>query len=230
MQKIATFLLASTLSLPALSSEPTSYVRFDQDYQFGSQIWAGGTIPLNDHFALALTAFIPENYPSYTTGTNSWWGELDAGPALTLGPLTLTPMAGIAFDWASKRPVALNAPQLYIIVNTPHLYLEQWLWTVLYSPFHSPVYSDYILTRNWILYRLTEIFALGPQFELTYNLNTQGSGTKGMTAVPLGGHVEVTFNANNTLGLFLGYELSRSVRRNYGGNAVEGRLSFTHTF
>ena len=229
MRKTAFFLAILTFSLPSLA-EPTSYVRFDQDYLFGSQIWAGGTIPFNDRFALALTAFIPENYPSYATGTNSWWGELDAGPAVTLGPLTLTPMAVVAFDWASKKPVALNAPQLYIVVNTPHLYLEQWLWTVLYSPFHAPVYSDYIHTRNWILYRPIETFAFGPQFELTYNLNTQGSGTKGMTAVPLGGHVEVAFNANNTLGLFLGYELSRSVRRTYGGNALEGRLSFNHTF
>ena len=72
MRKTAFFLAILTFSLPSLA-EPTSYVRFDQDYLFGSQIWAGGTIPFNDRFALALTAFIPENYPSYATGTNSWW-------------------------------------------------------------------------------------------------------------------------------------------------------------
>jgi hypothetical protein len=213
-----------------------SYFRFDQDYMLGTQIWAGATYPLTDKLGIAADIFVPENYPGVSvnsTGapkiTNSWWGEFDLGPALTLGPLTLTPMAGIAFDWAAKRAVAINAPQLYTIVNLDKIYFESWFWTILYSPFHNPVYSNFIHTRNWVLYKATKFISVGPQIELTYNLNTQGYGVKGITAAPLGGHVELAFGAGNSVGLFLGYELSKTVRDNNNG-AAEGRLTFVHNF
>jgi hypothetical protein len=139
-------------------------------------------------------------------------------------------MAGIAFDWAAKRAVALNAPQLYSVVNLDKLYFESWIWTLLYTSFKNPVYSDYIHTRNWLSFKATQTIGVGPQFEYTCNFNTKGSGVKGTTAMPLGGHVELAFGAGNSLGLFLGYELSKSVRTNAGGNAAEGRLTFVHNF
>jgi hypothetical protein len=132
--KIQTFLVTTFISYIAAAADPTpaappeapipSFFRFDQDYMLGTQIWAGATYPLTDKLGISADIFVPENYPGMSadsTGApkiiNSWWGEFDLGPALTLGPVTLTPMAGIAFDWAAKRAVALNAPQLYTIVN-----------------------------------------------------------------------------------------------------------------
>lgn len=241
--KTQIFLITTLLSCIAAAAEPPpaeqpipSYFRFDQDYMLGTQLWAGATYPLTKALGISADVFIPENYPGMSvdpTGApklvNSWWGEFDLGPALTLGPLTVTPMAGIAFDWAAKRAVAINAPQLYTIINLDKIYFESWWWTILYSPFHNPVYSDYIHTRNWVLYKATKFLSVGPQMEFMYNLNTQGYGVKGTTAAPLGGHVELAFGAGNSLGLFLGYEMSHRVREMNNG-AAEGRLTFVHNF
>ena len=193
MRKLIVFLTLLTLSSSVMAQEEKpipSYFRFDQDYMFGTQLWAGATYPLSDTVGLSMDVYLPENAPMATTdaaGThlrNSWWSEFDIGPALTFGPLSLTPIAGIAFDWASKRAVALNAPQLYLIVSSSKLYFESWFWTMLYSPFKNPVSSDYIHSRGWLLYKVSKVIGVGPQFEYTYNLNTQGAGTKGVVGAP----------------------------------------------
>jgi hypothetical protein len=209
-----------------------SYFRIDQDYLFGTQLWAGATYPLSDTIGLAADIYMPENYvgASATGAAQSWWSEFDIGPAFTAGPLTLTPMAGIAFDWYAKRAVALNVPQLYTVVNTDKIYFESWIWTVLYSPFKNPVQSDYFHTRDWVLYKVNSTISVGPQFEFTYNLNTAGSTKKGTVAAPLGAHVELAFGAGNSLGLFAGYNLNKTSRDAYGGNGAEGRVTFVHNF
>jgi hypothetical protein len=230
---------------PPAAEEPAkpipSYFRIDHDYLFGLQLWAGATYPLLDWLGLSTDIYIAENYPAFAGGTvsggalsgnltQSYWGEFDLGPALTLGPLSVTPMVGIAFDWAARRPVAINGPQLYTILNLDRIYFESWVWTLLYSPFKEPVYSNYIHTRNWLLFKATPNIGIGPQFEYTYNLNTQGSGTKGTQAMPLGGHVELAYGTGNSLGLFLGYELDKDLRAAKDGKAAAGRLTFVHNF
>jgi hypothetical protein len=234
---LTTLISCAALADPAPTEQPvTSYFRFDQDYMFGTQLWAGATYPLIDGLGISADIYVPENYPGLSvdqTGTaklsNSWWGEFDIGPSLTLGPLTVTPMAGIAFDWAAKKAIAINAPQLYTVINFNKIYFESWWWTVLYSPLHNPVYSNYFHTRNWVLYKISKVISAGPQMELMYNLNTQGYGIKGLTAAPLGGHVELAFGTGNSLGLFLGYEMSRQIRT-LNGSAADGRLTFVHNF
>jgi hypothetical protein len=212
-----------------------SYFRFDHDYMFGLQLWAGATYPLTDSLGLATDIYVAENYPYVSGGADaptavqSWWGEFDIGPALTLGPVTLTPMAGIAFDWAAKRAVALNAPQLYTVVSLDKFYFESWIWTVLYSPFKDPVYNNYFHTRNWALYKINSTIGVGPQFEFTYLLNDTVL-PKGTSAMPLGAHVELSYGTGNSLGLFLGYELDKDVRDSVGGKGAEGRLTFVHNF
>lgn len=208
-----------------------SYFRFDHDYMFGLQLWAGATYPLMDGVGLATDVYLAENYPAVTDGlvAQSWWGEFDIGPALTFGPLTVTPMAGIAFDWAAKRAVALNAPQLYTVLSLDNIYFESWIWTVLYSPFKDPVYNDYFHTRNWLLYKFNSTIGVGPQFEYEYLLNSKVV-PKGTAYMPLGAHVELSYGAGNSLGLFLGYELDKDVRKAAGGKGAEGRISFVHNF
>jgi hypothetical protein len=208
---------------------------------FGLQFWAGATYPLTDTIGLAADIYMPEvAAPVTPNAAYSYWGEFDLGPAFTLGPVTLTPMAGIAFDWGAKRAVAINAPQLYTILNLDKIYFESWVWTVLYSPFKDKVWNDYIHTRNWLLYKLSGTVALGPQFEYMYyfkdftgpdgNGGTQVINPKGTAAMPLGGHVELAFGAGNSVGVFLGYELDKGVRDRAGGNAAQGRLTFVHNF
>lgn len=225
-------LLASTLAWAQEDKPVSSYFRFDQDYLAGTQLWAGATYPASSVVGLSAGVYLPENSPSLDTSgamRNTWWGEFDLGPTITLGPVTITPMAGIAFDWASRRAVSINAPQLYLVATNEKLYFEAWLWTLLF-PFKNPMYSDYIHSRGWLLYKVSKVIGVGPQFEYTYNLNSQGSGVKGVVGAPLGAHVELAFGVGNSLGLFVGYDLSKSSRDTYQGNAAVGRITFVHNF
>ncbi len=227
---------AAPAAAPAPAAPP-SYFRIDHDYAFGLQLWAGATYPITDTIGLASDIYIAENYPGVArdatgvpTGVaQSWWGEFDLGPAFTFGPLSVTPMVGLAFDWAAKRAIAINGPQLYTIVNTDKVYFESWIWTVLYSPFKDAPVSDYFHTRDWVLYKLSNTVAVGPQLELWTNL--QGKfGTKGISALPVGGHVDLSYGTGNTLGIFLGYETHKDAREAVGGKGAVGRLTFVHNF
>jgi hypothetical protein len=225
----------------AAPAAPPSYFRIDHDYAFGLQLWAGATYPITDTIGLASDIYIAENYPGLSLGfdptTNSvtggvaqsWWGEFDIGPAFTFGPLSVTPMVGLAFDWAAKHAVAINGPQLYTIVNTDKVYFESWIWTVLYSPFKDAAYSDYFHTRDWVLYKLSNTVAVGPQLELWTNLQSK-FGTKGITSLPVGAHVDLSYGTGNTLGIFLGYETHKDTRDAVGGKGAVGRLTFVHNF
>lgn len=216
---------------PAEEAKPVpSYFRLDHDYLFGLQLWAGATYPITEYLGIATDIYIAENYLSGAADAagalrQSYWGEFDIGPALTVGKLTVTPMVGIAFDWAAKRAVAINGPQLYTVFNHDKIYFESWIWTMLYSAMHNPVANDYFHTRNWVLYKLNEVIALGPQLEYTYDLDAKHT-TYGF---PVGGHVELAYGAGNSLGLFLGYDTKKST---HGPNdtAAVGRLTFVHNF
>ena len=222
---------------PPAEPAPPSYFRIDHDYAFGLQLWAGATYPLSETVGLASDIYIAENFPSanvdsagaVTIHPTSWWGEFDIGPAFTIGQLSVTPMVGFAFDWAAKRAVAINGPQLYTIFNHEKVYFESWIWTLLYSPFKDQVANDYFHTRDWILYKLSGTVALGPQLELWTNLQSK-LGPKGLTSLPIGGHVDLAYGTGNTLGLFLGYETHKEARNAVGGKGAVGRLTFVHNF
>jgi len=207
---------------------PASYFRIDHDYLFGLQLWAGATYDLADSVGLATDIYIAENYPSGDVdglSLLSWWGEFDLGPTFSLGPVSLTPMVGIGFDWAAKKAVAINGPQLYTIIGAGDIYFESWIWTILYSAFDKDGANDYFHTRDWLLYQLSDTIGIGPQVEFTYDLEA-----KETMNLPLGGHVELAYGSGNSLGLFLGYEMRKAVRDAADGAAAEGRLTFVHNF
>lgn len=201
----------------------TGLVRMDQDYMFGLQAAALNTFRLNDNFGLSTNVYVSENMvvPTDTGYGNSYWGEFDVGPAFNYKWLTVTPMVGVAFDWAIKKPIALNGPQLYTIINTDKLYLESWVYSVFYSVFDD-IQSDYIHTRNWALYKLNDKFAVGPQVEYSYNLQTKRT----VYAAPVGGHIDFTYESNS-VGLFLGYDVSKITGDD---GRFAGRLSYLHFF
>jgi hypothetical protein len=194
---------------------------------FGLQLWAGATYPITDKVGLATDIYIAENYvsASETGAVQSYWGEFDIGPALTLGPVAITPMVGVAFDWAAKKAIALNGPQLYTIVSLDKFYFESWVWTMLYSAFDKKGYNDYIHTRNWALYKVTDKIAIGPQIEYTYDIEDKRT----IYGFPVGGHVELAYGTGNSLGLFLGYDTKKSTHTADDAAAV-GRLTFVHNF
>jgi len=190
---------------------------------------------VGEGIGLSSDIYIAEGAPGlYNGAVNSWYGEFDLGPAFTFGPLSLTPMAGIAFDWGAKHVTALNAPQLYTILNTDKIYIESWLWTLLYSPFKEQAAPNQIHTRDWILYKLSGTLSIGPQFELWANLkhkSIMGVYNKaGLTAMPIGGHIEIAYGTGNSLGLFVGYDANKDGRDARGGNAAVGRFTFVHNF
>ncbi|GEM_PF-408519 len=221
---------------PAATPVP-SYFRIDHDYAFGLQLWAGATYPIADNIGLATDIYIAENWAGVafddagaaSGATQSWWGEFDVGPAFTFGPLSLTPMVGLAFDWAAKRAVAINGPQLYTILNLEKIYFESWIWTLMYSPFKDQLANNYFHTRNWVLYKINNTIAVGPQLELWTNLQDK-LGPKGITSLPVGGHIDLAYGTGNTLGIFLGYETEKDTRDAVGGKGAVGRLTFVHNF
>jgi hypothetical protein len=223
---------------PAEEAKPIpSYFRIDHDYMFGLQLWAGATYPITDTIGLATDVYIAENYPAAALTTDasgaptgagiaqSYWGEFDIGPALTFGPLSLTPMVGIAFDWAAKRAVAINGPQLYTILNLDHFYFESWVWTMLYSAFKKDGANDYIHTRNWFLYKPNSVIGFGPQLEYTYDLEAKQTAF----GFPVGGHVELSYGTGNSLGLFVGYDTKKATHA-ADDTAAVGRITFVHNF
>src|SRR5512145_2211420 len=156
----------------AASAPAPGYVRLEDDYLSGFQVYAGVTYPLGHSLGLAAGIYLAENYPALQVAdasippslSQSWWSEFDLGPSLASGPLSLTLEAGIAFDFASKRATALNVPQLYTTVDFAKFHFESWIWTILYSPFDTPS-NDYLHARNWLLYKASGAFSLGPELE-----------------------------------------------------------------
>jgi hypothetical protein len=214
---------------------PSSYFRIDHDYAFGLQLWAGATHPLVEGIGLASDIYIAEvEDPLYRGATYSWYGEFDIGPAFTLGPLSITPMVGAGFDWGAKHTNLINGPQLYTIISLDKIYFESWIWTFLYSPFKEQPAPDQFHTRDWILYKLSDTLGIGPQIELWYNLKGRTINgvayQSGITQLPIGGHVEIGYGTGNSLGVFVGYDASRTGRDTRGGNGAVGRFTFVHNF
>lgn len=212
---------AAAASAPASSS----YLLVVNDYLLGLQFYASGTRQLAPGIGLTLETYFTEGN-SVTSPTTSWLAEFDLGPTFTLGNVTLTTTAGVAFDWAAKEPIAL-LPQVYTVVNLSRWYVESWAYAVLFSTFGAEA-NDYLHTRDWVLYKFAEGVAAGPQIEATYNL--EGTyGPSGLVSLPVGARLDVGFGAGNTLGLFLGYE-TRQVSRGPSDEGAVGRVSFLHNF
>ena len=226
---------APAAATPPAEPPPASYFRIDHDYQYGLQLWAGATHSLGGGVGLATDIYLAEvEGGAYRGATYSWYGEFDIGPAFTFGPLSLTPMVGAGFDWGAKHANLINGPQLYTILNTDSIYIESWIWTLLYSPFKEAPSPDIFHTRDWILYKVSGTIAVGPQIELWYSLKAKTINAvpykSGVTSMPFGGHVDIAYGTGNTLGVFLGYETNKDGRDARGGNAAVGRFTFVHNF
>ena len=200
------------------STAPPSWFRIDSD-GFGVQLWAGAT---HDLGALQLATDI------YVVGTV---GEFDIGPAFSFadGAVALTPMVGVQFDWWQKRMVGVVAPQLFTIVNLDSIYFESWIQGFFYSPFTEGAEPlDTLYTRDFLLYKVSDMFAIGPNIELNY-----GFDAGEITSLPVGGAAMVGYGTGNTLLLALGYETNEDARAAAGGSgdrAIFGRFTFIHNF
>lgn len=190
---------------PAAAKEPTGYFRFDSD-GLGLQLWAATTYDLGP-FGLTADIYV----------TSGMFGEIDVGPVFLIGPLTFVPTVGAGFDWGQKKMVSF-IPQLISILDTEPIYFESWVQFYLNSPFANVANSLY--TRDFILAKINSLIAIGPQVEVTEEINRQ------VISLPVGGHINLKSGPADRIELFLGYETKKDARQD--GRGLVGRLTYVH--
>lgn len=198
----------------APASPVTGWFRLDVD-SLGTQFWFGAAHEIG---GVTIASDI------YVTGT---FAELDLGATLTFGDLSLTPMAGIGFDFAAYDVASLIAPQLFTTWKRGPVYFDSWMQVFFNSPFVDGA-RDLAYVRAFVVYQLAEIFAVGPQVEASFYLNesVEGAGDDGLGALPAGAQASVGYGKNNTLGVFLGYD----TQYQGDGAGITGRFTFVRTW
>jgi hypothetical protein len=200
------------------AEEPASSIpgwfRFDVD-SLGPQFWFGAEHELGG-LAIASGIYIDD-----------FFAELDLGVALTFGKLTLTPMAGIGVNFETYEFATLIAPQLFTTYISGPIYFDSWIQVFLSSPFDDAG-RDSFYFRAFVVYELTEGFAVGPQVETSVFLNESADGADdgGLSSLPIGAQVSVGYGKNRTLGLFLGYD----TQYEGDGDSITGRFTFIQTW
>ena len=214
--------LAGTLPVAAQTSEadsapgsegsksyPPGWFRIDTDV-LSTQLWVGATHDLGSGLGLGSDI--------YVVGT---FAELDVGLSFSVGPVSLLPMAGIGFDFGEGQASSLIAPQLFTIVDAGPVYFESWI-QVFFNDLFEDGATDSFYTRDFVLFKVLDALAIGPQVELTYEFNN--AEDEKLASLPLGGRINVNYGEDNTLGLFLGYETQTD------GNHLAGRFTFVRTW
>jgi hypothetical protein len=198
----------------ASAEEPgvPGFFRMDVD-TYGLTLWAGATHTIGP-VQIYSNVFL-----------NGALGEIDVGPQLTLGNLTLTLTAGPVFDFATQDVAAIVAPFLTTVLDHPRFYLESWFLMSFGSPFNDEA-EDLLHTRNFALVKLNETVWIGPQVELDYGLARANK----VTSLPIGGQVNVGYGKDNRVSLFLGYETREQSDPETGEPVDSDRLAGRITF
>ena len=205
-----------------------SWFRFDVD-SLGLQLWAGASHQIG-----------PVSLSSDIYLTQQGTAEFDVGPAFTMGPVTLNPMVGFAFNFMTMEPAALVAPQLFTFVDAKPIYFESWILGSFSSMFDKSV-QNYAYSRDFLLYYPIDDFGIGPHLELTVDLNEVVTADdpataddegrvdeSGLASLQLGGVIGLNYGTGNKLLLYLGYETqeeSQAVQ-----NKLAGRFTFIHNW
>jgi hypothetical protein len=214
---------AAEAEAPAGPTPMPGWIRLDTD-GYGVGFWGGGTYPLADGIGLAFDIYA-SSFPNI--------GEIDVGPAITAGPVLVTPMLGMSFDWSNKKAAAL-VPQLFVVGGTGPIYGELWVQYFMNKVFDGA--SNQLYVRFFPDYKINDYFAVGPQLELTHD-----SEAGEIISMPLGANVMVSNSGvGGVLFAFLGYETKEAARQfavtdDAGMPTVEerglvGRLSFVKNF
>jgi hypothetical protein len=187
----------------------------------GTQLWFGASHELG---GLTIASDI------YTVGSI---GEFDIGPSFTLigqenNNLSVIPMIGLEFDFGTMNMTAL-VPQFYTFWAAGSLYFESWLLGFFFAPFDDdPLDStDILYTRNFLRYGLSDVVAVGPQIELTINLEDEAAGgvaLDSLASLIVGGNISLAYGEHNALELFLGYQTKEELRE--GNDGIAGRFTF----
>ncbi|WP_437290694.1 hypothetical protein [Sorangium sp. So ce406] len=206
------------------ASPIASWFRFDAD-NLGLQLWAGASHKVG-----------PIDIASDIYLTTTGYAEFDIGPSFALGPVIISPMVGIGFDFINHLTATLVAPQLYLYVDAQPVYFESWNMLQFNSVFNEG-YQNFYYSRHFLLFYPVEDFGLGPHLELNVDLNevpgavgaTEPDGT-GPSSLQVGGIVGLNYGTGNKLLLYLGYETQQEGRSNIFTGTDAGKLAGRFTF
>ncbi|HVJ16966.1 MAG TPA: hypothetical protein VM686_16105, partial [Polyangiaceae bacterium] len=166
---------------------------------------------------------------SYAGGS---FGEFDIGPAFTAGPVIVTPMIGINFNWTSQKTNAI-VPQLYVVGGSGPIYFEWWNQLFIQKPFEDTfnLGLNYLYMRAFATYNVTEDFGIGPEIDAWISLDKELTGDETLYHLPVGGVAKLNYGEGNTFFGFLGYETQTigkelAVPAGSGDRALIGRLTF----
>jgi hypothetical protein len=214
--RLALLAVVACISAPlaARADEVPGYFRFDYD-SYGLQLWVGATHQIGG-LEIASDVYVTDSF-----------GEVDVGPQLRVGNLTLITTVGPIFDFSSQSVVAIVAPLVTTIYDSPRVYFESWLQFTFGSPFADGA-EDLFHTRNFALYKIIPSLWIGPQIELNYGL----AEADDVTSLPVGAQLSVGYGKDNRLSLFLGYETKEPIDAITGeptdSDRLAGRVTFVH--
>jgi len=191
---------------PAADDDTSAWFRVDAD-SLGTRFWAGGSHSLGP-VALAANGIMLGAI-----------GELDLGVDIHAGAVRVVPVVGMSFDFASENAKGFTAPRIVTTFDADPIYFESWLELTFDSPFEKTA-ADLFYTREFLLYRLADWIALGPQLELTYQLNHE----KEIVSLPIGGQIEFRHGVDNRLAFFIGYDTDELPN----SDGAAGRVTFVH--
>jgi hypothetical protein len=226
---------AAAAPAPAGPTPAPGWLRIDSDF-FGLQLWGGGTLPLADGIGLAMDLYAFQSVTvaadlaaGTVTGGIGSYGEYDIGPAITAGPLTITPMIGMQFNWVARHAAAL-VPQLYVTGSLGPMYTEFWFQFYDYKMFKDYA-NNQINLRLFSDYKISDYVAIGPEIDLNYDSggypNADGK-VKKVYNLPIGPNVMFSnLGLNSSLIAFVGYETGDPTGQK---NHVAGRLTYVHNF
>jgi len=208
---------------PAAVTPAPGWMRVDSDF-FGLQIWGGGTLPLVDGtLGLAMDIYTNAFVPG-TTGNS--FGEYDIGPAITAGPMTLTPMLGLQFDFTAHKAAAI-VPQFYATGYLGPMYTEFWFYD--YKVFDGA--SNQINMRLFSDFKISDYVAAGAEVDLNWDSNgfpNNKGDIKKVYKLPIGPNIMFNnLGANSSLTAFAGYETGDPTGQK---NHLTGRLTYVHNF
>ena len=149
-------------------------------------------------------------------------GEFDLGVSIPAVKgdgfgITLLPMLGLGFDYASPDGPLAVYPHLFVFMPAGKLFLKSWTIGTLYSVFDEDR-SNEVYTRNYVTYSLNKTLAIGPQVEAVIVGNDVG-----LVSFVVGPRINVGYGENNTLGILVGYDTKKGEDQ----TGMTGRLSFT---
>jgi hypothetical protein len=199
---------AAAVEAPAAGATPMpGWIRIDSDFGGTPQLWGGGTYPIADGFGLAFDMYLAPGL-----------GELDVGPAITAGPVLITPMLGLQVDWLNHKAASF-VPQLYVTGGTGPIYGELWLQYYINKMFDGP--SNTLYGRLFADYKLNDYIALGPELDFAHDSEAD------LASLAIGPNVMLSnVGLNSTFMVFLGYETQDT----FNDTHLAGRLTFIHNF